>query len=87
MSFNFYLILGRAGGIHKRAGNHGKEGVPLVEHSDTCSPGIADVSHMIQGAGNLAVAATSALGVVDQYFGHDEVSECVSIALVLKHRA
>jgi hypothetical protein len=87
MAFNLYLILGRAGGIHKRAGDHGKKSVPFVEHPDTCSPGIADVSHMIQGARNFAVAATGAFGVIDPYFGHDENSWAVSNLVARGHRA
>jgi len=41
-----------------------------MKNPDACSPGIADVSHMIQGASDFAMAATSAFAVVYFYFGH-----------------
>jgi len=87
MPFNLYLVLGRTGSIHKRAGNHRKEGIALVEDANACAPWIANISHMIQGASNFAVPTTGAFGVIDFYVGHGEVSWPVFNVVALRHRA
>jgi hypothetical protein len=70
MAVNLDTVLGSASGIHERAGDDGKKHIAFVKDANACSPGIADVGHMIQGASDFTVATAGTLGVIDFYVGH-----------------
>jgi hypothetical protein len=87
MAVNLDLIFGSAGGIHEGTSYHGKEHVALLENANARAPWIANISHMIQGARNFAVPTTGALGVIDLYVGHGEVSWPIFNIVATRHRA
>ena len=74
MAVNLDAVLGGAGCIHKRTCNYREEHIAFVENANSCSPGVADISHMVQGASDLTMSTAGTLGVVDLYVGHVALS-------------